>query len=130
MPLVSKAFVDRGHEILLGVSENSPAEITGEAAYAAPAPQPAPRPMPRPAQPTHAVAPAPVRVPEPPKSTSIFKSVFGFGGGAKNPAPAHPPHRQEPAIQQEMQAEPRPAVRPAQIDEVGLEIPAFLRRGP
>jgi cell division protein FtsZ len=85
--------------------------------------------MPRPAQPAHAVAPTPVRVPEQPKSSSIFKSVFGFGA-AKHAAPAHPPHRQEPAIQAEPQSEPRPAVRPAQIDEVGLEIPAFLRRGP
>jgi cell division protein FtsZ len=31
----------------------------------------------------------------------------------------HAPERREPA---------RAAVRPAQIDEIGLEIPAFLRR--
>jgi cell division protein FtsZ len=137
-PLVSKAYVDRGHEIALGVSETSAAsapvasvaEVMAQVAQAAPAPlQPAPRPMPRPSMPAHAVAPAPVRVPEQPKNSSIFKSVFGFGSGAKAVAPSHVPHRQEPAIQ-EPQNEARPAVRPAQIDEVGLEIPAFLRRGP
>ena len=124
-PLISKAYVDRGHEIALGVTEAPAAPPLMEAPMA----QPALRPMPRPAQPMHAVAPAPVRVPEQPKSGSIFKSVFGFGNAAKPAAPTHAPHRQEPAIQ-EPQHEARPAVRPAQIDEVGLEIPAFLRRGP
>jgi len=131
-PLISKAFVDRGHEIALGVQEAAPAaaataDLVAQIATAAP------RPAPRPAPQAHAAAPtpAPVRVPEPTKSSSIFKSVFGFGGGAKHAAPAHhAPHRQEPAIQAEPQPEARPAVRPAQIDEVGLEIPAFLRRGP
>ena len=131
-PLVSKAFIDRGHEIALGAQEAAPvapAAALDSAAQLAPAPRPMP---PRPAQPAHAVAPTPVRVPETPKTgSSIFKSVFGFGGAAKPAAPAHAPHhRQEPAIQAEPQAEARPAVRPAQIDEVGLEIPAFLRRGP
>jgi cell division protein FtsZ len=135
-PLVSKAFVDRGHEIALGAQEAAPSVVAATAdlvAQLAPAaPAPAPRPAPRPAQ-AHAAAPtpAPVRVPEPAKSSSIFKSVFGFGGAAKQAAAAHhAPHRQEPAIQAEPQPEARPAVRPAQIDEVGLEIPAFLRRGP
>ena len=134
-PLISKAFVDRGHEIALGAQEAAPSAAASTAAdivaQLAPAATPAPRPMPRPAQPAHAVAPTPVRVPETPKTgASIFKSVFGFGSGAKPAAPAHTQHRQEPAIQAEPQAEARPAVRPAQIDEVGLEIPAFLRRGP
>jgi cell division protein FtsZ len=138
-PLVSKAYVDRGHEIALGAHEApaaaasavaATADMVAQLAPAAAPAQPAPRPMPRPAQPAHAVAPTPVRVPEQPKSSSIFKSVFGFGG-AKQAAPAHAQHhRQEPAIQPEPQSEARPAVRPAQIDEVGLEIPAFLRRGP
>jgi cell division protein FtsZ len=158
-PLISKAFVDRGHEIALGTTE-APAAPAAPATPAVPAavaatadlmsqltqpaptasatqaaPAPASRPMPRPSQPAHAVAPTPVRVPETPKAGSIFKSVFGFGGAAKPAAPAHTTHRQEPAIQAEPHVAaaaeaPRPAVRPAQIDEVGLEIPAFLRRGP
>jgi cell division protein FtsZ len=160
-PLISKAFVDRGSEIALGAVEApaapaAPAVVNAVAAtadlmsqltqpapaasatQAAPVPAAAPRPAARPSQPAHAVAPTPVRVPETPKSGgSIFKSVFGFGGAAKQAAPAHPQQRQEPAIHaepQESRPEPRqesrPAVRPAQIDEVGLEIPAFLRRGP
>ncbi len=133
-PLISKAFVDRGHEIALGAHEPAPSAASAAAdivAQLAPAVAPAPRPMPRPSQPAHAVAPTPVRVPETPKTgASIFKSVFGFGSAAKPAAPAHVQHRQEPAIQAEPQTEARPAVRPAQIDEVGLEIPAFLRRGP
>jgi cell division protein FtsZ len=140
-PLVSKAFVDRGHEISLGSApQEAPAPVAPAAAVAATAdlvaqlapatPAPAPRPMP-PRQPAHSVAPTPVRVPETPKTgSSIFKSVFGFGGANKQAAPAAQHHRQEPAIQPEPQPEARPAVRPAQIDEVGLEIPAFLRRGP
>ncbi len=97
------------------------------------APQPAPAPAPRMAPPVRAAAPEPQRAPEPAKSTSIFKSVFGFGG-AQKAAPAPLPPRQEPAMHPEQQAyvdprEPaRAAVRPAQFDEVGLEIPAFLRR--
>jgi cell division protein FtsZ len=144
MPLVSKAYVDRGHEIALGAQEAVAAPVAAVAAtaemvaqIAQPAPvaaqmQPAARTAPRPASPA-AMAPTPVRVPETPKAGgSIFKSVFGFGA-SKQAAPAHAHHRQEPAIQAEPQAEARearPAVRPAQIDEVGLEIPAFLRRGP
>ncbi len=132
-PLISKAFIDRGHEIALGAQEAAPSAAAAAAdilAQLAPAQAAPARPMPRPSQPAHAVAPTPVRVPETPKTgASIFKSVFGFGGAAKPAAPAHQ-HRQEPAIQAEPQTEARPAVRHAQIDEVGLEIPAFLRRGP
>jgi cell division protein FtsZ len=114
--LLSKAFVGR---------EELPLD---EPVAVAPAPlQPAPRMAP----PVRAAAPqeAP-RAPEVPKATSIFKSVFGFGAPK---APAAPqPHRQEPAMHAEAQPElrepARAAVRPAQIDEIGLEIPAFLRR--
>jgi cell division protein FtsZ len=104
---------------------------------------PAPRPAPVQPQPVmRNAAPEPLRA-EPPKRTSLFKSMFGFGNAAPAaaPAPAARPH-QEPVIRQpamraqpampEMQApEPEPAraaVRPTQIDEIGLEIPAFLRR--
>jgi cell division protein FtsZ len=80
-------------------------------------------PAPRPAAPVRAsVAPEPA--PQPPAAPrSIFKTVFGLGGGNK------PVARQEPALPAEEVREPaRAAVRPAQIDEIGLEVPAFLRR--
>jgi cell division protein FtsZ len=67
---------------------------------------------------------------EPPKRASLFSRVFG---GPAAPAPA-PQHR-EPTVnsrhEPDFQPAPEPAraaVRPAQIDEIGLEIPAFLRR--
>ncbi len=107
-PLISKAFVNR-----------APDEIT-RAEPPAPAPQPA-----APAPTVRAAAPAPA--PEPSRG-SLFKSVFGFGGAAKPAAPL-PTARVEPAMHAEPPL-PRPASRPAQIDEVGLEVPAFLRRNP
>jgi cell division protein FtsZ len=103
-------------------------------------------PQPQP-QPVRAAAPEPARMPpaaEPPKRNSLFRSMFGFGNAATapQPAPQTRAHHQEPVISspaarpqqpaQELYApapEPaRAAVRPAQIDEIGLEIPAFLRR--
>jgi len=114
-PLLSKAFAGRPveeDELVLG----SPA---------------APAAAPRMAPPVRATMPEPARAPEPVKHTSIFKSVFGFGGSAPKAPPAAPAHRQEPAMREPEYREPaRAAVRPAQIDEVGLEIPAFLRRSP
>ena len=124
--LLSKAYVGHGSEEFQ----------LGEQIAAAPMPPapPAHAPAPRMAPAMRgAVAPEPQRTVEAPRATSIFKSVFGFGGGPKS-APAPQPQRQEPAMHAEPQAyaEPRePAravMRPAQIDEVGLEIPAFLRR--
>ncbi|HUM07524.1 MAG TPA: cell division protein FtsZ [Acidocella sp.] len=133
-PLVSKAYVDRGYEIALGAEPAAPVQPATHAHHAAHAADAARMPQPqRPAVPVRNVAPDPVRAPEPPKSTSIFKSVFGFGGAKQAPAP-QPVHRHEPAMRQELHAHEEPreharaAVRPAQIDEVGLEIPAFLRR--
>jgi cell division protein FtsZ len=115
-PLLSKAYAGRGAEEL---------EFGESAAPMAP---PASRVPPQ----VRSVAPESQRQPEP-RATSLFKSVFGFGGGAKA-APAPQPHRQEPPMHADMYAQPevrepaRAAVRPAQIDEIGLEIPAFLRR--
>jgi cell division protein FtsZ len=88
--------------------------------------------------------PEPARTPEAPKRTSLFSRVFG-GAASPNAAPAARAAHQEPVInasnyrqeptvadlhaQHEQQREPaRAAVRPAQVDEIGLEIPAFLRR--
>jgi len=116
-PLLSKAYVGRSADEL---------ELGEPAAQMPP-------PAPRMAPPARAAVAEPQRAPEQPRSTSIFKSVFGFGGHAKT-APVQQPYRQEPAMHVDMQAQPearepaRATVRPTQIDEVGLEIPAFLRR--
>jgi cell division protein FtsZ len=69
---------------------------------------------------------------EPQKRASLFSRVFGGPAAPAAPAPHREPvvapaSRQEP----EFQAQPEPAraaVRQSQIDEIGLEIPAFLRR--
>jgi cell division protein FtsZ len=119
-PLVSRAYMSR-----------SPEELAFNEPGAAPLP-----PQPRMAPSPHAAAPEPPRSPEPSRATSIFKSVFGFGSAAKQ-APQSQPVRHEPAMHVdphdpqpvEQYREPaRAAVRPVQIDEIGLEIPAFLRR--
>jgi cell division protein FtsZ len=112
-PLLSKAFAAPRHDEL---------NLGEPAAMHAPAPLPPAPPPARMAAPVRAPAPEPARAPEPAKSGSIFKSVFGFG--AHKPAPRH-----EPAIEPVPEAPPaRATVRPAQIDEAGMEIPAFLRR--
>ena len=127
-PLLSAAFQGAAEHAELEMEE--PAR-PGRAAAPTPAP---PRP----------VMPEAVRTPEAPKRTSLFSRVFG-GAASPNAAPAARAAHQEPVIntanyrqeptvadlhaQHEQQREPaRAAVRPAQVDEIGLEIPAFLRR--
>jgi cell division protein FtsZ len=101
------------------------------------------RPAPSPAA-ARPVTPEPARQQEAPKRASLFSRVFGgapathaqpsLRGAHQEPVIAAPNYRQEPAVsdphaQPDAQREPaRAAVRPAQIDEIGLEIPAFLRR--
>ena len=126
-PLLSAAY--------LGPADNAEFDLDAPEAKAAPAQRPTQAP-PRP------VMPEPARAQEPPKRGSLFSRVFG---GAPSPAPASPArsahqepviathnHRQEPALMDPQDAQREPArsaaVRPAQIDEMGLEIPAFLRR--
>ncbi len=126
-PLLSAAFQE---------AEAPLAEIEMKAeAPTRPAPPPA---VSRPAVPERAA-------PEPAKRPSLFSRVFS-GGAAPAAPPARPTH-QEPVMTSaaprqdlaapELRAPPaeapakepsRAAVRPAQIDEIGLEIPAFLRR--
>jgi cell division protein FtsZ len=119
-PLISKAFQGRpAEEFALRepvAAQASAGQIA--AAQAAAAQQ-------RAAPPVRAAANAEPRHAEPARPASIFKSVFGFGGAAK-PAPQVQPQRLEPAMEE---PPARAAVRPAQIDEIGLEVPAFLRRG-
>ena len=125
-PLLSAAFQE---------AEAAPMEIEMKAE--APARPAAPQPALRAAVPERAA-------PEPAKRPSLFSRVFSGGAAPAAPPPARPAH-QEPVMappRQELVApEPRTppaetlarepsraAVRPAQIDEIGLEIPAFLRR--
>ena len=86
-----------------------------------------PRPVSAPPVRAAAPAPAPMRAPEAPKPASIFKSVFGFG--ASKAAPSAPaPQRHEPAMRGDETHDQRSQARAAQVDEVGLDVPAFLRR--
>ena len=73
-----------------------------------------------------APAPAPHPAPAAPRS-SLFGIVTGAirGRSAAAPAPVEPA-RSEPSLRG--QAEPAPSVRPAQTEEMGLDIPTFLRR--
>ena len=60
--------------------------------------------------------------PAPPPSRSLFGIVTGALRGRPAPAASAPPARTEPTMEQEA------VVRPAVAEEVGLDIPAFLRR--
>jgi len=96
----------------------------------------------KPVRPAAQSLPPHLRAAEPPKRASLFSRVFGSAPAASAPEPAPQPqpraqHRepvmtprhQEPEFHAPEPREPaRAAVRPAQIDEIGLEIPAFLRR--
>jgi cell division protein FtsZ len=127
-PLLSAAFSPADTELLL------------EPDMRAPATPPRPITM-EPARPAAQAVPASLRT-EPAKRPSLFSRVF-HSAPATPPAPpaarhqepvmAPPPPRVEPVAappaQTEIPREPaRAAVRPSQIDEIGLEIPAFLRR--
>ncbi len=136
-PLLSAAFQAPAADPELTLSEPE-AQMEMQAVQAVRAPVAVPAPV-------TAKLPEAARPAEPAKRNSLFKSMFGFGNAA--PAPAAPvarPHqepmmstpapRPQPLVKAEPQVvapahEPaRAAVRPTQIDEIGLEIPAFLRR--
>jgi len=97
------------------------------AAFAGP-PREEAEPELKPAKPAAQALPANLRQgPEPKRS--LFNRVFGSGSSA---APAPQAARTEPELQTQAEyaREPvRAAVRQAQIDEIGLEIPAYMRRG-
>jgi cell division protein FtsZ len=118
-----------------GYIPQPPAKPLISAAYQAPVePEAATQPDMKPARPAaHAVPPSLRPAPEPAKRPSLFSRVFGGPAAPAAPAPHREPQvaRQEPEFL--TQSEPareaaRVNVRPAQIDEIGLEIPAFLRR--
>ncbi|MGE0223965.1 MAG: cell division protein FtsZ [Acetobacteraceae bacterium] len=79
---------------------------------------------------TGPVAPQPTAEPQRP---SLFSTVTGAFRRRQAAAPIAqdmpPPTRREPVIQEMVAEAPRPSVRQAHMgDEVGIEIPAFLRR--
>jgi cell division protein FtsZ len=104
---------------------------TGSEELALAEPEARPQPNLPPARPAAQAVPAAIRPAPEAKRPSLFSRVFS-GAGATPPAPQR---HQEPVMATPRGAEPqdapepaRAAVRPAQIDEIGLEIPAFLRR--
>ncbi|HQT63370.1 MAG: cell division protein FtsZ [Acidocella sp. 20-57-95] len=132
-PLLSTAFRESAETEALDlrdyeVKPAKPAPQMQPQAQAQPQPQPATARYEPPRQPA----------PETAKRPSLFSRVFG--GAHEEPvqtAPRATTHR-EPVIapvaprhEPDFHVQPEPAraaVRPAQIDEIGLEIPAFLRR--
>jgi cell division protein FtsZ len=122
---------------LLSAAYQAPAEaefaLEAEPAAAPLAPA---RPAPQPAMRAPETMRESARAPEAPKRNSLFKSMFGFGATAPAAPPPQQRAHQEPMMatprpqpaMPELQEPPRVAVRPTQIDEIGLEIPAFLRR--
>jgi cell division protein FtsZ len=120
-PLLSAAYAGAN-------ADTAELELAEPAVRAAP---PAPRPV--------ASPPRPV-TPEPKRGT-LFSRVFGGGSApaaaAPNPRAAHHQepvmsplaYRQEPVTDLHAAQEPaRAAVRQAQVEDIGLDIPAFLRR--
>jgi cell division protein FtsZ len=82
-------------------------------------------------EPARSVAPSPVPQPAAdPTRPSLFSTVTGAFRRRPQGAPAaEPPARVEPPVLQEPRLEqPRASVRQTAGDEVGLDIPAFLRR--
>ncbi len=101
-------------------------------------PQPAPRPAQRAAEPRQ-TPPRPGLFNEPPRAEPApapRKSLFGIVTGAIRGHAAEAPHAPEPLVQEASYGEPpqpradagRGAQRPAGGEELGIEIPAFLRR--
>jgi cell division protein FtsZ len=112
-----------------GYIPQPPAKPLLSAAYQAPDRDESDMPELKPARPAANAVPPSLRPgAEPAKRASLFSRVFG---GPVAPQAAGPAPRQEPEFQPQPEPirEPaRAAVRPSQIDEIGLEIPAFLRR--
>ena len=96
------------------------------------------------AEPVSRPAAEPASAPAPSGGTSLFNRVTGAIGKRAQPAAPAPKPAPEPLaaettratervaetrMAEQVRAEPRPAVRPAPVEEMGgLEIPAFLRR--
>jgi cell division protein FtsZ len=91
--------------------------------------RPAPRAAePRPAQARHSLFSEQAPTPAPAPRKSLFGIVTGAIRGHAAEVPAEPAPRMEPQGGEFTQEAPRAQVRPAATDDIGLEIPAFLRR--
>jgi cell division protein FtsZ len=126
----------------VALSEVIAAPVVMEPAAMAPYPLAAaiaePPPAPRPAPPhagLFAEPPQAMPAQTPPPDTgrpSLFSTVTGAFRRRQHYAPQPPteppPVRAEPAIQEPHVEQPRASVRQTSGDEVGLDIPAFLRR--
>ena len=77
------------------------------------------------AEPTTVTPPAPIAPPAAPRN-SLFGIVTGAIRGRAAPAAPTETPRNEPMMHQAPEA--KASVRPAQTEEMGLDIPAFLRR--
>ena len=103
-------------------------------------PRPQPRPMPpvaaRPAaaprsglfaEPSTPIPPPAIAAAPAPARNSLFGIVTGAIRGRSAPPAAAETPRAEPSMPQQ-HSDPAASVRPAPVEEMGLEIPAFLRR--
>ncbi len=104
------------------------ASQAGQASPASPRPNSAPRSglFTEPSAPEAVPAPAISTVPP---RNSLFGIVTGaIRGAVRQSAPAGEPNRAEPPMPAQTSEPAAPSVRAASSDEMGLEIPAFLRR--
>jgi cell division protein FtsZ len=111
-------------------AEPAPARAPEPAAQAAPPPHAAPRNNGLFADPPRAEAAAPAAPPPAPPRRSLFGVVTGKVSGAMRgrPAGGEEAPRTEPALSVPAPEGPTVSVRPAGGEEMGLDIPAFLRR--
>jgi len=98
-----------------------------------PASQAAPRPNSAPRSGLFIEPSAPESAPAPGAAVLPRNSLFGIVTGAirgavRQAAPAGEPNRAEPPMSAQASEQAGASVRPAASDEMGLEIPAFLRR--
>ncbi len=122
-----------GAPVLPQQAEAEPVAMQASAEQLRPRPQPTQASQPGPARAgasgrgLFAESPAtPPPAPAPAPRNSLFGIVTGAIRGKPAPVPAAETARSEPALPS--QTEPAPSVRPAQTEEMGLDIPAFLRR--
>ena len=115
--------------------ETSPMMEAASAVAPQPIPHPSVEPQSRPTVSRANLFAEPQRAPgaAEPSRPSLFATMTGGVFRRQRPAPATPaepaPVRAEPAMQEPPRVEPpRPSVRQTGGDEVGLDIPAFLRR--
>ena len=112
------------HSATVHEAEAPPVEAARQPAR--PAAAPADRPAASRGLFTEAATQLPPSAPPPPVRSSLFGIVTGaIRGRTASASPAEAPRSEPSMVHHNEQA---PSVRPAQTEEMGLEIPAFLRR--